>query len=332
MYSTFFISIGIAFAVVLFLSLGLHFLGRLFLLSSRRRACSLFSGTPWLPLRYATADWDGQDIEFPTSALLTLRGTFLPHRGIRSQGTILFCHELNGTRLNIEPYTDQLRNEGFDIFAFDFRNHGRSDSTIHAQPTPWITTADMDDVRAALDYLLTRQDVDKDRISVFGLGKGATVALCLAGSDPRIKAVVLDAPIPENRLFDRNCWEVLVKSTRLSRRRFSKFVTLFFRAVAYSISCPIVTLVYAWRRRMLGFWFGCRFINPWPLVKQVRQPMMILHGHSDSMTRADQIQAFCDRMEVRPRLWIVPASCRENVGVVSDDCTRKVARFFTEVS
>ncbi len=332
---SFFFPIGIALLAIGALSLVLHLLGRFFLISSHRRRACLFSETPWLPLRHGVADWPEQEIEFPTAGKLVLRGhflPFLPQTTTFHQGTILFFHELNGNRKNIEPFTQSLRAAGFDIFSFDFRNHGTSDSVSHSMPTPWITSADMEDATAALKYVLSRSDVDKNKISVFGLGKGATVALCLAGSDSKIKSLVLDAPIPENRLFAKNCWDILVKSTRLSRRRFSKFSTLFFRAVLYSAACPILTLGYAWRRKMLGLWFGCHFINPWPLVKKVHQPMMIVHGQADSMTRAAQIQAFCDRMAIRPKLWLAPAALRGNQAALTEDCSQKMTRFLTETA
>lgn len=320
--------IGLPFLIVVVISLGLHALGRLLILSPHRRSRYLFAETSWLPLRQVAETLSGEEVEFSSTGHITLRGIFLSARTASRKGTILFCHELNGTRSNIAPYVDNLLEGGFNVFAFDFRGHGRSDSGYRGQPTPWLSTSDIEDVRAAIDYLRTRSDVGD--LSVFGLGKGATVALCVAGSDSRVKSVVLDAPMPDNRLFDRNCWFALVKSTKLSRRRVSKFVSLFFKAVLYTVTCPIVSVVLAWRRFMLGLWCDCRFVNPWPMVKKVRQPIMIVHGHVDSITRADQIQAFCDRMPIRPKLWLTPASERDEQGTISEDCCRQVARFLEE--
>jgi pimeloyl-ACP methyl ester carboxylesterase len=221
--------------------------------------------------------------------------------------------------------------------TFDFRNHGKSDSDFHIQPMPWITTTDLDDVKAAIGYLRSRTETDSQGVSIFGLGKGANIALCATGSDERVRSVVLDTPMPENRLFHRNCREMFVKSirrqsTRISRRQVVRIISLFFRTLIYSIMCPFVSFVYAWRRFILGHWYGCRFVNPWPLVKNVRQPIMIVHGHIDTVTRADQIQAFCDRMAVRPKLWLVSAKNRDQFGSISEDCSRQVARFFEEAT
>ena len=260
--------------------------------------------------------------------MLTLCGTYFSTPQEQRRGVLLFCHELNGNRHNVVPFLDQLLDSGFDLLTFDFRNHGQSGKTLYGQPTPWVTQSDLEDVKAAVDYLISRNGGEE--ISIFGLGKGATIALCVAGSDSRVKSVVLDAPIPENRLFEKNCWELFAKAVRSPRRSFRLSASLFFRAVLHSLTCPVAALYFAWQRFVLGMWYGCRFVNPRPLAKRVRQPMMIIHGHADSKTRADQIQAFCDRLPTRPRLWIVPASSREGHGQIDEECSSQVARFFVE--
>lgn len=337
-YTTLYYTAGLPLFIAIAFTLVLHLTERIFFLSSHRRSRNLFSGTPWLPLRFATQPLDGEEIEFWSDHKIMLRGTWLSHKSDVRKGSVLFCHEFNGNQMSVSPYIDQLLNQGFDVMTFDFRNHGKSDFDYHTQSTPWITTTDMDDVQAAITYLCTRPETNPQGICIFGLGKGANIALCAAGTDHRVCSVVLDAPMPENRLFHRNCREIFFKSirqsARISRRRIFLVVSLFFRALIYSITCPIISFIYAWRRCILGYWYGCRFVNPAPLVKNVRQPIMIVHGHVDTMTRADQIQAFCDRMAVRPKLWLVSAKDRNRYGYgsISDDCSRQVARFFEEAT
>jgi pimeloyl-ACP methyl ester carboxylesterase len=334
-YTTLYYTVIPLFIAVAF-TLALHLIERIFFLSPYRRSRNLFSGTPWLPFRFANQPLDGEEVEFQSRGKITLRGTFLRHKSGVRKGSVLFCHEFNGNQLSVSPYAEQLVNWGFDVLTFDFRNHGKSDFDYHIQTTPWITTTDMDDVRAAITYFCSRPETDSQGIGIFGLGKGANIALCAAGTDQRVRAIVLDAPMPENRLFNRNCREIFFKSvrqsSRISRRRIILLVPLFFRALLYSVTCPVISFFYAWRRFILGIWYGCRFVNPNPLLKHVHQPMMIVHGHIDTITRADQIQAFCDRMAVRPKLWLVSAKDRNRYGSISDDCSRQVARFFEEAT
>ncbi len=50
------------------------------------------------------------------------------------------------------------------------------------------------DVQMILNYLATRDDVDMDRIGMFGEGSGATVAILASAIDARIRAIDLFAP------------------------------------------------------------------------------------------------------------------------------------------
>ena len=45
--------------------------------------------------------------------------------------------------------------------------------------------------RQAVDYLVTRPEVDGERLATFGVSAGATISACLAGADPRFRAHVL---------------------------------------------------------------------------------------------------------------------------------------------
>lgn len=83
-------------------------------------------------------------------------------------------------------YASRLADEGFVALAFDARYHGASDGEPRRLEDPIAKVAD---VRAALDHLATRPDVDADRLAVVGLCDGASVTLRVAVDDPRVTAV-----------------------------------------------------------------------------------------------------------------------------------------------
>ncbi|MDR1478923.1 MAG: alpha/beta hydrolase [Planctomycetaceae bacterium] len=370
--------------IIFVVTLLLHFAGWVLIFSPRVRACHLFSDTSWLPLRHSEELPDGDEVEFLSADGVTLRGLFVVAQNKIKRGTILFCHELNGNRSNIAPYVEALTLEGFNIFTFDFRNHGKSDFCVKDYHVPWLTAADMFDVNAAIEYVCLRENcndnsrtnnADKTNdwtenkndetkirsscfeiseteraiatsqngygIRIFGLGKGATVALCAAGSDTRVKSLVLDTPTAENQLFNKNCWQALVKSVRLSSRRRSmdfSILLLFCQAVLYSIKQPVSSIYHSWRRYILGIWYDCSFVNVEPIIKNVRQPIMIVHGNSETKIRPHQIRAFCERMPQRPKLWMTTTPQKYNkntqknngIKIISDNCRKSVADFFSE--
>ncbi|MFH1339204.1 MAG: alpha/beta hydrolase [Candidatus Omnitrophota bacterium] len=116
-----------------------------------------------------------EDIFFQTQEGLSLNGWFIPSQGPR--GTLLFCHG-NAGNISYRVEIIQIFNElNLNVFIFDYRGYGRS------QGNP-SETGLYRDARAAYDYLLSRQDVDKEKIIIYGKSIGANVAINLAsGAD-----------------------------------------------------------------------------------------------------------------------------------------------------
>lgn len=84
-------------------------------------------------------------------------------------------------------YAQALAERGFLTVAFDPSFTGESGGTPRCLTSPEIST---DDFSAAVDYLLTRDDVDYDHIGILGICGWGGFALNAAANDPRIKATV----------------------------------------------------------------------------------------------------------------------------------------------
>jgi alpha-beta hydrolase superfamily lysophospholipase len=110
-----------------------------------------------------------------------LLGSFFRHTSENYRGVVLFCHELNGNRYGVSPYLDSILSAGFDLLTFDFRGHGDSQHGNVNQITPRVTVDNMEDVQTAIDWLRSRFG-ETCNINLFGMGKGATIALCAAAA------------------------------------------------------------------------------------------------------------------------------------------------------
>ena len=92
----------------------------------------------FMPLRLAARD-EGEEVRFTTADGLELTGTYLSARAGNRSCVLVFCHEFLSNRWSYHPYADALRDLGFDIFTFDFRNHGTSASDRRHQPLQWVS-------------------------------------------------------------------------------------------------------------------------------------------------------------------------------------------------
>ncbi len=79
----------------------------------------------------------GTELEFLALDGMSLRGVLLQGKTSQSgQATIIFCHEFGANKNSCLRYCSSLLEAGFDIFTFDFRNHGNGRPT-RRQPTCW---------------------------------------------------------------------------------------------------------------------------------------------------------------------------------------------------
>ncbi len=84
-------------------------------------------------------------------------------------------------------YAQTLAERGFLTIAFDPSFTGESGGTPRYVASPDINT---EDFQAAVDYLISRDDVDADKIGILGICGWGGLALNAAAVDTRVKATV----------------------------------------------------------------------------------------------------------------------------------------------
>jgi pimeloyl-ACP methyl ester carboxylesterase len=266
------------------LTLALHLAARLWYVP---RASWMFDRLPWLPMAWYEPLQEGEPVQLSTRDGVGLRGTYLPSMARERQGVILFCHELNGDRWNVRPYAQQLRRQGFDLLTFDFRNHGTSDRSAAYEPTPWVTTLDLADVQAAIDYLAARPDADPRGIGLLGAGKGAAVGVCVAAADRRVKVLVAEG---------------LYSTRPFGARLFARLARL---PLVMVMVARLVRLIDDWARFMLGRRRGYRFVDVDRAACRATQPILLIHGRHDRHVPQSWIQWLQRRMVSGTRLWVI---------------------------
>jgi dipeptidyl aminopeptidase/acylaminoacyl peptidase len=91
-------------------------------------------------------------------------------------------------------YHQALTDAGFAALIFDYRGFGDSEGDRGLL----LPSLQLEDLVNAVTYLTTREDVDPDRIGVFGTGgTGGGNAVMLAAADPRVRCAVSQVPVAD---------------------------------------------------------------------------------------------------------------------------------------
>jgi fermentation-respiration switch protein FrsA (DUF1100 family) len=134
-----------------------------------------------------------QDIEFDAQGT-TLRGWLYVPDGVSGPApTIVMCHGFSAVK---EMYTDAFAEAfceaGLCALLYDNRNLGASDGEPRGEIDPW---AQVRDFRDAITYARSRDEVDGDRIGIWGSSYSGAHALVVGAIDRRVKCVVAQVPL-----------------------------------------------------------------------------------------------------------------------------------------
>ena len=110
--------------------------------------------------------------------------------------------------LRVPGYTENLRPiDKYDdmiVFSFNTRDHGESDNTGERRYDMWVRGMELKenyyyrgiflDCIRAIDYLESRDDVNMDKLAIWGGSQGGGLSLAIAALDQRVKLCVADIP------------------------------------------------------------------------------------------------------------------------------------------
>ena len=195
-------------------------------------------------------------------------------------GTVVFLHGYGASKsqsLSVAPF---LHRAGYHVLAFDFRAHGDSEGSF--------TTIGLDegaDVRAALEWLARRPEVDAERVALFGWSMGAAAGLLAARDLPEVRALVADSSFAslENVVANN-----LASFTGLPAFPFTP-ATLWFASA------------------MTGRSVGEN--APERAASEIGRPLLLIQGSEDRIARPESDGASLARAAgAVAQLWLVPGA------------------------
>lgn len=141
---------------------------------------------------------------------MNIEKTWIECQGVRLYGelhipdnvpatAILICHGMNSQGFHLlriySLLAREARKDGFVTFLFDFRGVGKSHGKFD------YGLGEQQDVLCALNYLVSRPEVDPTRIFVVGHSLGGAVSLYALRHENRVEGLVLWS-VPKNHRYN----------------------------------------------------------------------------------------------------------------------------------
>ena len=134
-----------------------------------------------------------QDIEFDAEGT-TLRGwLYVPDEATGPAPTIVMCHGYSAVKeMFLDAFAEVFCDAGFCALVYDNRNLGASDGEPRQEIDPW---AQVRDYRHAITFARTLDEVDGERIGIWGSSYSGAHVLVVGAIDRRVKCVVAQVPL-----------------------------------------------------------------------------------------------------------------------------------------
>jgi len=181
---------------------------------------------------------------------------------------------------------EALASRGIAVLRVDDRGVGNSRGIESLKASTSANFAD--DVRAQIDFLRERREIDPKRIALVGHSEGGIIAPMVAASDPAVAAIVLlagsgkrgDAVIAYQ--VDQGLERDATLNDEAKAKARAEQQEAMRKAIAGDASAPEM-LRSPWMRYFLSY-------DPLPAIRKVRQPILILQGELDRQVTADQAE------------------------------------------
>jgi fermentation-respiration switch protein FrsA (DUF1100 family) len=139
-----------------------------------------------------------ETVAFASGDGTKLSGWFVPAVG-SPKGTVIHFHGNAQNMTSHFGFVAWLPAAGFNVFTFDYRGYGASGGSVSRRGV-------VEDGRAAIDYVRSRKDLDRNRLLVLGQSLGGAVAIAAIGDGDRqgIRGVVSESAFSSYRSIVRD--------------------------------------------------------------------------------------------------------------------------------
>lgn len=228
-----------------------------------------------------------------------------PHE--RTPG-IAMCGPISNVKeMTLPHYAERLAAAGYTVLTFDPRGFGESEAGAGRPRWHYDPNEVIQDFGQAVNYLMTRSDVDAGRVAVVGVCMGGGYAVSVGARDKRLKAVVSVAGGSDTGDYFQQ-WlgvkayaEYLRKVNDLVQKQYETGEIQYVPSIANELSAeiPVAIMPFAgayqyydrtskaeaptWSRKMtaasIPAWFAYSAVRHAALVAPT--PLLLIHGTRD---------------------------------------------------
>ena len=197
---------------------------------------------------------------------LTLRGWQCKGASPR-RGTLVYLHGIADNRSSAVGVIERFGRRGFDVVAYDSRAHGESEGSVCT-----YGFSEKHDLRRVLDT------VHSGPIVLLGTSLGAAVALQETATDPRVTAVV-------------------------AAETFSDLRTVATERAPFFFTAGLIDRAFRIAEQQGRFEVDA--VSPLAAAKQIRVPVLLIHGAADTETPSDHSRRVHDALPGPKHLILV---------------------------
>jgi len=242
-------------------------------------------------------DLDYENVAFPTSDGLTLRGWFFPAEDPTAPAILYAPATAHDQRQGLSLVTP-LHQGGYHVLLFSYRGQGSSDGNRFNFSYGARESYDID---AAVRYLSETRGLQK--IGAIGHSAGAVSIILSAARNPRLDAIVAAAP-----------YTTLADIWQHNR-------PAFFPQVLYNLQLRLFELRKNFSRNQ---------VRPLDVIAQIApRPVMLVHGLADERITIEQADSLYQAADYpKHRIWLPTATHAQVRSPGLDSLSSQIIRFF----
>ncbi len=128
------------------------------------------------------------EVQFSVDEMNIQAWLYLPQGISKAVPCVIMSHGLGGTKdCILERYAVRFVEAGFAVLTYDYRHFGDSEGEPRQL---FVTSSQLDDLRAAIEYARTRNEIDAEKIALWSTSASGGYGLIIAAEDVKIAAVI----------------------------------------------------------------------------------------------------------------------------------------------